>query len=102
MSRTRALLRYGLWPDIPMTGHPASSRAPVELTAAARAQAIRAIGELNRLGVSVTLDNGKARFRLAANVRGAGSLAIMPTAARRIVEKLGDVIEACLQQERTP
>jgi hypothetical protein len=87
-SRTRALLKFGQWPDIKAT------KEPVELTAAARALALNAIEELGRLGVTVTLDGfNRARFRCRWPV--------MPVAVRRIVEAKGDLIEACLQQERT-
>jgi hypothetical protein len=89
--RTRALIHWGLWPDIP-----AATKEPVELTAAARAQGLRAIEELNRLGVVVTLDSGRARFRLATSVRGAGTTATLSPAAKRIVERQGDLIEGTL------
>ena len=99
MSRTRALLRHGLWPDTP-----APAKEPVELTAAARSQGLSAIEELDRLGVAVVLNEGGARFRLATSVRGAGKAAALSPAARRIVERQGDLIEACLierAQERS-
>ena len=83
MSRTRALLKFGLWPAAP-----ASIKEPTELTPAARAQGERAIMELDRLGVTVKLEGGKARFRSAQLV--------MPAAARRIIEAMGDLIEATL------
>jgi hypothetical protein len=96
VSRTKALLRCGLWPDIPV-----ATKEPVELTAAARAQGLNAIEELGRLGVVVTLDDGKARFRLATSVRGAGKAVALGPAARRIVERQGGLIEATLL-EREP
>ena len=84
----KSQLKFGLWP---------ASRAParqlVELTAAARAQGLSAIEELDRLGVSVRFEDGRARFH--------GRSPALSPAARRIVERLGDVIEACLI-EREP
>jgi chromosome condensin MukBEF MukE localization factor len=93
MSRTRALLRYGLWPDIP-----ALTKEPVELTAAAKAQGLNALEALHRLGVVVTVDDGKARFRLATSVQGAGKATALSPAARRVIERDGDLIETTLVQ----
>jgi hypothetical protein len=83
VSRTKARLRDGLWPDAP-----ASMKEPVELTNAARAQGLDAIAELDRLGVAATLEDGRARFR--------GRTAGLSPAARRIIECWGDVVEAVL------
>jgi hypothetical protein len=88
MSRTHALLRYGLWPDIPV-----SAKEPVELTTAARARGLHAIEELSRLGVTVTIEDGRLRFR--------SSRVVMPAAARRIVETHGHLLEAVLRQGET-
>jgi hypothetical protein len=43
----------------------------------------------------------KARFRMGASGQGACRGLSMPIAARRIIETLGDVIEACLQQQES-
>jgi hypothetical protein len=87
MSRTKALLKFGLWLDVP-----AAAREPTELTPAARAQGRQAIEDLDKLGVSVALDDsGRARFRCRWPVT--------PVAARRLVERFADVIEVCLQQQ---
>jgi hypothetical protein len=86
VSRTKALLKLGLWPP-----SRAPNNQPTELTPAARTQGLRAIEELGRLGVSVRLEEGKARFR---------SLYAMPSAARRIIEVKGDLIEASLKRAR--
>lgn len=94
MSRPRALLRHDLWSNVPPT------KEPVELTRAARAQGLRAIEELGRLGVVVRLEGGRAQFRMGVSVRGTGIQTVMPPAARRIVEKLGDVIEATLMERK--
>ena len=76
-------VEFGLWPASRAAAH-----QPVELTAAARAQGLSAIAELDRLGVVVKLEEGRAQFR--------GKAAALSPAARRIVEKLGDVIEGTL------
>ena len=59
-----------------------------ELTVAARRAAQAALEELNRLGVAVELDKaGKAHFRTTR---------ILPPAARLMIERQGDLIEAYL------
>jgi hypothetical protein len=83
MSKTKALLRFGLWPD----GRAPTSQ-PAELTNAARRTAATAIEELNKLGVTAELDKaGKAHFR---------STRILPPAARLLIERQGDLIESFL------
>jgi hypothetical protein len=95
VSRTKAQLRFGLWPDAP-----APTRQPSELTAAAKQQGLKAIEELDRLGVTMKIEDGRARFRLATSVRGAGKAVALSPAARRIVERQGDLIEACLKEHK--
>jgi hypothetical protein len=64
----------------------------VELAPAARKQAEAAIEELQRAGVTVSLDDeGRVRFRSAR---------IPPLAVRMIIERMGDVIEALLRERR--
>ena len=59
MGKTKAQLRFGLWPD-----SPASMNPPTELTVAARRMAMSALEALKRLGVNVSLDKaGRAHFR---------------------------------------
>ena len=77
MSKTKAQLRYGLWPD-----SPAAARLQPELTVAARRMAASALEELNRLGVTVGLDKaGKAHFP---------SVRIPLRDARLTIERHGD------------
>jgi hypothetical protein len=83
MSKTKSQLRYGQWPD-----SPASAHHPAGLTVAAQRLAATALAELNRPGVTVELDKaGKAHFR---------SVRIPPPAARLMIERQGDLIEAYL------
>ena len=83
MSKTKAQLRYGLWP----TGQ-APMRQSAELTGAARRLAAAAVEELGKLGVTVTLsESGRAHF-------SGGRFA--PPAARLTIERQGDLIEAYL------
>ena len=57
MSRTKkALLRHGQWLDAPTR-----TKEPVELTASARAQGMRAFEALARLDVTTTLDDPDER-----------------------------------------
>ena len=85
MSKTKSQLRYGQWPD-----SPASAHHPAGLTVAAQRLAATALAELNRLGVTVELDNaGRARFR---------SVRVPPPAARLAIERHGDLIEAYLRE----
>jgi hypothetical protein len=82
VTRLRSQLRQGRWPET------RTSVEPVELTIAARRQAEAAIAELSRIGVRVGLDGaGRARF--------SGKMA--PVAAR-IIERMGDLIEAYLAE----
>lgn len=86
MSKTKALLRFGLWPD----GRAPTSQ-PAELTNAARRAAATAIEELNKLGVTAELDKaGKAHFR---------SDRIPSRDARLTIERHGDLIEPFLIEE---
>jgi hypothetical protein len=83
MSKVKAQLRNGLWPDSSAPAH-----QPAELTVAARRMAMCALEELKRLGVTVSLDKvGKAHFR---------SVRVPPPAARLTAERQGDLIEAYL------
>jgi hypothetical protein len=84
VGKARSQLRYvGQWPD----GR-APPGQPAELTVAARRMAASALEELNRLGVTAELDRaGKAHFR---------SVRIPPPAARSMIERQGDLIEAYL------
>lgn len=71
-----------MWPEAP------PAREPIELTAAARRQAEAALEQLKRAGVKAHLDGaGRARFR---------SHKVPPVAARLIIERMGDQIEAVL------
>jgi hypothetical protein len=88
VSKTKAQLRYGLWPD-----SSAPVNQPVELTAAARRLAATTLTELNRLGVAVKIDEaGRAHFR---------AMRIIPLSARRMIERQGDLIEAFLLHEES-
>jgi hypothetical protein len=85
VKRTRAQLRGGLWPETRAQAH-----VPAELATAARRQAENAIAELLRLGVGVSLDgSGRARFKSAKTP---------PLAARLLIERLADSIEALLRE----
>jgi hypothetical protein len=88
MSRIKSQLRYGLWPESKERAH-----HHVGLTMAARRFAESALEELRRLGVAATLDDeGRARFRATR---------VLPSAARRIVETHGDVIETYLSERNS-
>jgi hypothetical protein len=91
VKKIRSQLRYvGLWP----AGH-APMRQPAELTPAAKRLAMSAIEQLNRLGVTVTLDTDALDGRSGIRARFR-SVKAMPSTARRIVEIHGDLIEAHL------
>jgi hypothetical protein len=83
MSRIKSQLRFGLWPE---TGETAPHHAG--LTLAARRLAEATVAELGRLGVVVTLEGGRARFRAK----------VLPSAARRLIETHGDLVEAFLHE----
>jgi hypothetical protein len=84
MSRTKSQLRFvGLRPD-----SSAPMNQPPELTVVGRRMAVSALDGLNGLGVAVELDKaGRAHFR---------SVRIAPPAARLMIERQGDLIEAYL------
>ena len=83
MGKTRSQLRYGRWLDSPVPMH-----HPPELTIAAQRLGMSALAELNRLGVTVTLDEaGRAHFR---------SVKVPPPAEGLTIERQGDLIEAYL------
>jgi hypothetical protein len=78
VSKTKAQLRFGLWPD-----SPAPLNQPIELTVAARRTAASALEELDRPSVTVELDKaGKAHFHATR---------IPPPAARLMIERQGDL-----------
>jgi hypothetical protein len=84
MSKTKAQLRLGMWPD-----GVAPARHHVGLTAAARRLAAAALEELGRLGVTADLDKaGRAHFRAAG---------ISSRDARLVIERYGDLVEAFLK-----
>jgi hypothetical protein len=84
MSKIKSQLKYGLLSD-------GSTPEPARLTRAARDLAASALAELDRLGVAVTLETGRARFR------GAG---LASSDVRRMIERHGDLIEAFLVDRR--
>ena len=84
--RLRSQLVGGRWPTT------LPSHIPAELTPAARRQAEAAIAELERHGVTATLD-GDGRVRFKASKRPAGAVAML-------MERLSDSIEAYLIERR--
>ena len=86
VGRLKSQLRFGqvVWPET----REASSHH-VGLTIAARRLAESTLAELTRLGVSVAIDEGKARFRATR---------AMPPTAKRIIETHGDLLEAFLKE----
>jgi hypothetical protein len=86
MSKIKAQLKHGLWPD-----GPAPAPLPVGLTVAARSLALAARDELSRFGVAVMLDEktGKAQFC---------AVGIPSRDARLTIERHGDLIEAYLRE----
>ena len=85
MSRTKAQLRSGMWPE-------AKETAPhcVGLTPAAKRLAEATVNELRQLGVEITLDHeGKARFRASR---------MLSAAARLSLESHADLIETYLRE----
>jgi phenylalanyl-tRNA synthetase beta subunit len=86
-SKIKSQLRFGLWPE---TREPAPHH--VGLTVAAKRLAEATIEELGRLGVIVTLEDGRARFR---------AVKVLPPAARRIIETHADLIEAFLRERNS-
>jgi hypothetical protein len=87
LKRARAQLRSGLWPESGAPGHVA-----IELAPAAKRQAEAAILELERYGVTAALDgDGRVRFKSARTP---------PVAARLLIERMADSIEALLRERR--
>jgi hypothetical protein len=84
------LSRFGYWPPSRAAAHD-----PPQLTIAAKRLATSAIEELNRLGVAVTLDTDAQGGSIRARFRSAKA---MSSAARRMIELHGDLIEAHLIQ----
>ena len=84
--KVRSQLRFGQWPTSSVPAH-----QPAELTDRARSAAESALADLKAAGVTVTLDkSGRARFR---------SGRIPPPAARLLIEKMGDAVEALLVEQ---
>ena len=83
MAKIKSQLRFGMWPE---SREPAHHRA--SLTVAARRLAESVLEDLGKLGVDVTLEDGKARFRPPRGI----SLALIGP----VIERHGDLIEAYL------
>jgi hypothetical protein len=85
-SKIKSQLRFGLWPET-------RESAPhhVGLTLAARRLAEATLEELSRLGVIVTLEDGRARFRAAK---------VLSPAAKRVIETHADLIESFLKERQ--
>jgi hypothetical protein len=86
VGRIKSQLRFGLWPESRET-------APnhVGLTVAARRLAESTLEDLGRLGVIVTLENGRARFHTAK---------VLPPSAKRVIETHVDLIESFLKERQ--
>ena len=84
--KLKAQLKGGLWPE---------SREPaphhIGFTVAAKRLAEATLEELSRLGVIVTLEDGRARFRAAK---------VLPPAAKRVIETHADLIESFLKERQ--
>ena len=91
MKKSKSQLRhFGYWPPSRAAAHD-----PPQLTVAAKRLAMSAIEELNRLGVTVTLDKDAQDGRSGIRARFR-SVKAMPSAARRMIELRGDLVEAHL------
>ena len=87
MRKTKSQLRaFGQRP-----GSPASARHQPELTVAARRLAESVLLDLELHGVSVRLEEGRARFRTSE---------ITPATVKGAIGTHGDLVEAFLQQQR--
>jgi hypothetical protein len=84
MARIKSQLRFGMWPESRET-------VPhhVGLTVAAKRLAEATLEELGRVGVRVTIEDGRARFRAAR---------ILPPTAKRLIETHADLLESFIKE----